>query len=315
MIGLAILGAILIIGGIVVACYAVSQNEASSSFIGGALALVGIALIIISCVSSVPTGYTGILTTFGSVSDTTLANGLNWHAPWQSVVAISNKEQTFTETNLAFSADLQEVQYTYTVKYSLTTENTPKIYREVGADYFSVLIKPQVNNAIKTQLGLSKAETMTTERVNIQNAINEALQSYAAMYGINVQVFLDDFDFTDAYTDAIEAKQVAEQEALRDKTQQQMQTDRAEQEAARARIAAESAAEVAAIQAESDYKVAQLEADAVAYRGTKEAEAIAAMSEVMTEEMIQYEYAQQWNGELPKYMGGDSTPILNMQGE
>lgn len=315
MIGLAILGAILIIGGIVVACYAVSQNEASSSFIGGALALVGIALIIISCVSSVPTGYTGILTTFGSVSDTTLANGLNWHAPWQSVVAISNKEQTFTETNLAFSADLQEVQYTYTVKYSLTAENTPKIYREVGADYFSVLIKPQVNNAIKTQLGLSKAETMTTERVNIQNAINEALQSYAAMYGINVQVFLDDFDFTDAYTDAIEAKQVAEQEALRDKTQQQMQTDRAEQEAARARIAAESAAEVAAIQAESDYKVAQLEADAVAYRGTKEAEAIAAMSEVMTEEMIQYEYAQQWNGELPKYMGGDSTPILNMQGE
>lgn len=313
MVILAIAGVILALGGLIFAIGMSAEHENPAGPI--TVLVAGVLCVIISCISSVPTGYTGIVTTFGLVSDTTLPNGLNWHAPWQNVIAISNKEQTFTETNLAFSSDLQEVQYTYTIKYSLSAANTPKVYREVGTDYFSVLIKPQVNNAIKTQLGLSKAEIMTTERVNIQNAINDALRSYAAQYGISVQVFLDDFDFTDVYTDAIEAKQVAEQEALRDKTQQEMQTARSEQEAERARIAAESAAEVAAIQAESNYKVAQLEADAIAYRGAKEAEAIAAMAEVMTEEMIQYEYAQQWNGELPKYMGGDSTPIINMQGE
>jgi len=272
-------------------------------------------LIIISCISSVPTGYTGILTTFGAVANTTLPNGLNWHAPWQNVVAVSNKEQTFTETNLAFSADLQEVKYTYTVKYSLAAENTPAIYREIGSDYFNILIKPQVNNAIKTQLGLSKAELMTTQRVAIQNGINSTMRAYASVYGISIQVFLDDFDFTDAYTDAIEAKQVAEQEALRDKTQQQMETERASQQAERARIQAESAAEVAKIQAQSNYEVAQLEANAVAYRGQKEAEAKEAMAKVMTDALIDYEYASHWNGVLPKYMGGDNTPIVDMRGE
>lgn len=272
----------------------------------------GVLLIVISCISSVPTGSTGILTTFGAVSDKTLPNGLNFHAPWQTVVSISNKEQTFSETNFAFSQDLQEVKYSYTVKYNLNAESAPKIYKEVGASYFDILIRPQVNNAIKTQLGLSRAETMTTTRVAMQEAINESVQPYASQYGITVQIFIDDFDFTDAYTDAIEAKQVAEQEALRDKTQQQMETERTSQQAERAKIQAESAAEVARIQAQSDYEVAQLEADAVAYRGKKEAEAKAAIAEVLTSELVSYEYAENWNGELPKYVGGDNIPIIDM---
>lgn len=304
-----ILGILILIGGII-AGFCMKNHGWSVAGV-----VVCVILVIVSCISSVPTGYTGILTTFGAVADTTLPNGLNWHAPWQKVVAVSNKEQTFTETNLAFSADLQEVKYTYTVKYSLAAENTPTIYREIGSNYFNVLIKPQVNNAIKTQLGLSKAELMTTQRVAIQNEINNAMRSYASVYGISIQVFLDDFDFTDLYTDAIEAKQVAEQEALRDKTQQQMETERASQQAERARIQAESAAEVAKIQAQSNYEVAQLEADAVAYRGQKEAEAKAAMAEVMTDTLIDYEYASRWDGVLPKYMGGDSTPIMDMRGE
>lgn len=61
-------------------------------------------------------------------------------------------------------------------------------------------------------------------------------------------------------------------------------------------------------------EVTQLEADAVAYRGQKEAEAKAAMAEVMTDDLIDYEYASRWDGVLPKYVGGDSTPIMDMRG-
>lgn len=288
------------------------------------LALAGITMFI-ACTSTVPTGHTGILSTFGRVEDISLGNGLNFHKPWQTIVTMTNKEQTFTESNLSFSKDLQEVAYTYTVKYSLLSSAAPNIYKTVGTDYFNILIKPQVNNAVKVAFGKREAQKMTENRLAIQNEINDSVCAYAANYGIDVMVFLDNFDFTDAYTNAVEAKQVAEQEALRDKTQQQMETERTRQTAERTKIQAENDAairkinadadaEAARVKAQADYDVAQLEADAIAYRGQKEAEATAALAAAITPEVVSYQYAQNWSGELPQYMmgGNGALPIIDI---
>lgn len=287
--------------------------------------LAAVITMFLACSSTVPTGHTGILTTFGKVEDVSLGNGLNFHKPWQSIVTMSNKEQSFTEANVSFSKDLQEVTYTYTVKYSLLPNAAPNIYKTVGENYFSILINPQVNNAVKVAFGKREAEEMTENRAAIQAEINESVATYAMSYGINVTVFLDDFDFTDAYTNAIEAKQVAEQEALRDKTNQQMETERSRQLAERTRIAAENDAairkinadadaEAAKVKAQADYEVAQLEADAIAYRGQKEAEAMAAQAAAITDNVVAYQYAQNWSGELPTYMMGGSgaLPIIDI---
>lgn len=288
------------------------------------LALAGITMFI-ACTSTVPTGHTGILSTFGKVEDISLGNGLNFHKPWQTIVTMTNKEQTFTESNLSFSKDLQEVSYTYTVKYSLLSSAAPSIYKTVGTDYFNILIKPQVNNAVKVAFGKREAQKMTENRLAIQNEINDSVRAYAVDYGIEVMVFLDNFDFTDAYTNAVEAKQVAEQEALRDKTQQQMETERTRQTAERTKIQAENDAairkinadadaEAARVKAQADYDVAQLEADAIAYRGQKEAEATAALAAAITPEVVSYQYAQNWSGELPQYMmgGNGALPIIDI---
>lgn len=294
--------------------------------IGSVIALILAAVIVtLSCISTVPTGHTGILTTFGRVEDKNLPEGMNFHAPWQSITTMTNKEQTSTETNMCFSADLQEVAYTYTTKHSLLASAAPNIYKTVGTDYYNILIVPQVNNAIKAEFGLVEAENMTELRTQLQKNINEKVQAFANKYGINVTVVIDDFDFSDAYTNAIEAKQVAEQEALRDKTQQQMETERARQQAERTKIQAENDAtireinanadaEAARIKAQADYEVAQLEADAIAYKGQKEAEATKALAEAITEEVVAYEYAQNWSGELPQYMmgGTGALPIIDI---
>ena len=296
---------------------------------GGVASLVCIILAIAiiggSCVSTVPTGHTGILTTFGRVEDKNLPEGMNFHAPWQNITTMTNKEQIFTEKNLCFSADLQEVAYTYTVKYSLLPSSAPTIYKTVGTDYFNILIKPQVNNAIKAEFGLVEAENMTELRTQLQAKINETVKAFATQYGIEVSVVIDDFDFSDAYTNAIEAKQVAEQEALRDKTQQQMETERARQQAERTKIQAENDAEIrrinaeaeaeaAKVKAQADFEVAQLEADAIAYKGQKEAEATAALAAAITDEVVAYEYAQNWSGNLPTYMMGTNgaLPIIDI---
>ena len=320
-----VLGAILLIAAIALP-FIMHHMEISGGGIASVICIVlAIAIVVGSCISTVPTGHTGILTTFGRVEDKNLPEGMNFHAPWQNITTMTNKEQIFTEKNLCFSADLQEVAYTYTVKYSLLPSAAPTIYKTVGTDYFNILIKPQVNNSVKAAFGLREAEDMTETRTLIQSEINEHVSAYAQGYGIEATVFLDDFDFTDAYTNAIEAKQVAEQEALRDKTQQAMETERSRQLAERTKIQAENDAairkinadadaEAAKVKAQADYEVAQLEADAIAYRGQKEAEAIAAQAAAITDEIVAYEYAQRWEGTLPTYMMGGSgaLPIIDI---
>ena len=317
---------ILIIGGLIAMSILrkMKAKNLGTIVMVACLALVGITMFL-ACTSTVPTGHTGILSTFGRVEDVSLGNGLNFHKPWQTIVTMTNKEQTFTESNVSFSKDLQEVTYTYTVKYNLLPSAAPNIYKTVGVDYFSILIKPQVNNSVKAAFGLREAEEMTENRTVIQSEINEHVSAYAKSYGIEATVFLDDFDFTDAYTNAIEAKQVAEQEALRDKTQQTMETERSRQLAERTKIQAENDAairkinadadaEAARVKAQADYDVAQLEADAIAYRGQKEAEATAALAAAITPEVVSYQYAQNWSGELPQYMmGGNGVlPIIDI---
>lgn len=321
-----IFSVILIVGGL---CAMMILRKMKAKGIGTIVMVACLAVacitMFLACTSTVPTGHTGILSTFGRVEDVSLGNGLNFHKPWQTIVTMTNKEQTFTESNVSFSKDLQEVTYTYTVKYNLLPSAAPNIYKTVGVDYFSILIKPQVNNSVKAAFGLREAEEMTENRTIIQSEINEHVSAYAKSYGIEATVFLDDFDFTDAYTNAIEAKQVAEQEALRDKTQQTMETERSRQLAERTKIQAENDAairkinadadaEAARVKAQADYDVAQLEADAIAYRGQKEAEATAALAAAITPEVVSYQYAQNWSGELPQYMmGGNGVlPIIDI---
>ena len=320
-----ILAIILVVASVAIPIIAAKMHYGKSGLIGTVVCLVLAAVVMFSaCSSTIPSGHTGILTTFGRVEEKSLPNGLNFHAPWQNVVSMSNKEQIVTETNVCFSADLQEVAYTYTVKYNLLPSAAPKIYKTVGADYFAILIKPQVNNAIKAEFGLVEAENMTELRTKLQANINDTVSAFANSYGIELSVVIDDFDFSDAYTNAIEAKQVAEQEALRDKTQQQMETERTRQSAERTKIQAENdaaireinanaEAEAARIKAQADFEVAQLEADAIAYKGEKEAEATKALAEAITEEVVAYEYAQNWSGDLPTYMmGTGALPIVDI---
>lgn len=321
-----VIGILLILVAIVAPIVLHKMEFKSGGLVSAACVVLAIILMVSSCVSTVPTGHTGILTTFGAVEEeASLPNGLNFHTPWQNVTTMSNKEQTFTKEILAFSKDLQEVQVTFTVKYSLSAAFTPMIYKTVGENYCAAIIEPQVNNAVKSEFGVVEAQEMTATRNTIQLNINTNVNEYLTSYGITAQVFIDDFDFTDAYTDAIEAKQVAEQVALRDATEQQMETERTRQAAERAQIQAqndatirqinaEADAEAAKVKAQADFEVAQLEADAIAYKGQKEAEATEALANAITEDVVAYEYAQNWNGNLPQYMmGGNGVlPIVDI---
>ena len=77
------------------------------------IAAVAIVLALIvygGCTAIVPTGYTGILTTFGKVADYTLDAGFHLKSPFQVVTVMDNREQKTSYNTQAFSSDIQQVQ-------------------------------------------------------------------------------------------------------------------------------------------------------------------------------------------------------------
>lgn len=133
----------------------------AAAMIPGALAVV---LIVISCVSFVPTGYTGIVTTFGKVENGTKDAGVVVKAPWQSIVKMDNRVQEVSIDLSAFSSDIQEVATSVTVGYRINQANAMTIYKEVGRKYEDVLILPRVPEVVKAVVAHYDASSLISNR-------------------------------------------------------------------------------------------------------------------------------------------------------
>jgi len=269
--------------------------------------VLAIILIILSCISYVPTGYTGIVTTFGKVHDNTLDAGINFHAPWDNVITMDNREQRATFQLEAFSKDIQQVDIQGSINYNIDKATAMNLYKDVGTEYVTILVAPRIQEDVKIVIARYTAENLISSRQEAANAIEALIRDELTPKGINVISFaVENIDFTDAFEAAVEAKQVATQEKQRAQTQQEQATMEAEQAAKRKKIEAEAAAEVAKVQADAD-------AYAVEVKASAEAEANKKINQSLTPDLVEYKQILQWNGELPQFVGGSSSiPILNM---
>ena len=277
---------------------------------GAVIAVVLVLAIVFAatCIRSVPTGYTGILTTFGKVEDSNLEAGVHVIAPWQNIVLMDNRVQKQSMDTQAFSSDIQQVDVRLTVTYTINKSAAANLYQKVGLNYYDSIIYPQLMENTKTVFAYYTAEGLIETRDELALKVTDMMRGDVSDYGIDIaNVAIENIDFSDSFTDAIEAKQVATQELQRAQTQQQQATLEAEAAAERQRIAAEAEAEVAKIAAEAEAYSITAKADA-------EAEANRKVAESLTDELIEYTQAQLWNGELPAtYVGSsDSLPVLNI---
>ena len=276
----------------------------------GIILLIGIIFLASSCVS-IPAGHTGILTTFGKVEDKVFTEGLNWKSPFQKVIKMDNRTQKTTETFQAFSSDIQEVDIMLAINYSINQETAQNLYRTVGVEYYTNIVYPRLLESTKSVFSSYTAEQLIGNRENLSNEIKDLVIPDVARYGIIISdISVQDIDFTDAFTNAVEAKQVAAQDKLTAETKQAQLTMEAEQEAHRQVIKAQADAEQAKIAAQADLEVTKIQADAAEYAGLKEAAKNKAISEWLTPDLLQYYYIQQWDGKLPTYMLGENTGIF-----
>ena len=321
-----IFGLLIAVAGIVTGVIFATQRTsirkmALLPILGGIV--IGAVLSVIGCVAEVPTGHTGVLTTFGRVENVTFDAGLNMKAPWQKVVNMDNRVQKASTALSCFSSDIQEVSIAYTLNYQIDKENAQEIYRTVGISYYDTVIVPNIAEAVKVVTAKYTAEDLVSSRAELAAAIEAALTKSLAKYNIQVvSAAIEDMDFTDAFTAAVEAKQVAAQNKLQAEIEQaqkvmeqeaaaQMAVIQANAAAETAKIQAQAKAETAKIQAEADLEVVKIEADGVEYAGQKEAAANKAIAESITDELLRYQYIQRWDGKLPDtYVGSENVSTI-----
>lgn len=265
-----------------------------------------------TCTARIPTGYTAIVTTFGKVSDNTLEAGFHVKSPFQKITLMDNREQKRTFVTEAFSSDIQQVDINGSVNYAINKSTAMTLFKEVGVDYFDKLVYPRMLEITKGVFSKYTAENLVAYRQVLSETILKDLGEELEPYGINIiSISIENIDFTDAFTDAVEAKQVAAQKKLQAEIEQSQKTMETQQQAERQKIQAQAEADVAKINADAD-------AYAVKVRAEAEAEANKEIAESLTKELIEFNTIKQWNGELPTYVSGEGSatlPILNLESE
>lgn len=311
---LTIFGLVVAVVSIVLGISAKSKERAIAPFI--TTFVCGLAILIAANTFVViPTGYTGVKSSFGQIQQMTLQNGLNFKIPFvQSIELVNNKQQdiSFAKKNQVWGETSEKVPVymaDVTVTYQIDNEKSAWIFANVS-DYRNALINESiVASALKDAAVQFTAEEVTV-RSNIEPAAQVALQiSLDEKYGKDVvhisKIVINDMDFEDSYNEAINQKNLAAMNQEAQAIQNQTELEKANKDAEVKRITA---------QAEADAKIvaAQGEADALEIRSQAEAEANARLSQSLTENILSNKFYEKWNGELPTVMGNETNTLATL---
>ena len=258
--------------------------------VAAALVIIIALIFAISCFSFVPTGHTGVVTLFGKVEDYTLDSGVHFKNPFARVIKMDNRIQKESVELSCFSSDIQEVEVVFTLNYQISKEYAMNIYKTIGKNYFDTAVSPIITESVKTVAARYTAEDLINKRNELAMAIETDMKEKLLVFNIElVSTSIEDMDFTDAFTDAVEEKQVAAQNKLKAETEAAQRVAEAEAEAQIRRVTAEAEA----------YEILQ--------RAEAEAQANQKLAESITDRLIEYRYYEVWDGKLPQMVMGEST--------
>ncbi len=265
------------------------------------IALVSVG-ILASAYQTVPTGYQGVVLQWGNPVRT-VSSGLNLITPIAEDIELVNVQvQKATAQESAASSDLQEVSTSVTVNYQLDANYAKDIYTNLRDQYESRVIQPAMQDALKAATAKFQASELITQREAAKNLFLNLLQEKLTQYHISVvSVSITDFQFSDSFKMAIEAKVTAEQNALAAKNKLEQIGYEAQQQVIQANANATAL-----------ITIAQANANATIISANATAQAVQIIQVQLTPEYIQYLYAIGWDGKLPIYWasGNSTSPYL-----
>lgn len=267
-----------------------------SRLVGVFVLLIVVAFVLNNTVVQIPAGSKGVLMMFGKPTYI-MDEGLNFKIPIvQSVQLMSIRTLKYEAKPSAASKDLQDVFATVALNYHLAEGETLNLYRNIGTNEMveETIIQPAVQESVKATTAQYNAEQLITERPVVKGLIEENLKKRLGERGVLVEtISITDFQFSPSFTQAIEQKQVAQQNALK-----------AERDLERIKIEAEQIKAQAEGQANATLTKAVAEATAIGLQGK-------ALRE--NQDVITLRSVEKWNGQLPLVTGSDIPFILNLQ--
>lgn len=274
------------------------DKKKATVIVSAIIIVVLVGFMAFASVKFVDAGYRGVLTHWGSVdfSQPPLQSGMHFVTPFQDdIIPVNIQVQAQAEQASSASKDLQIVSATVTVNYHVDPDKVNWLYQNVGADYAAKIINPAVQEIVKAVTANYNAEELITERPLVKDAIEEAIKTRLSQFNlITDQVSITDFNFSDQFNQAIEAKVTAQQNAL----------------------AAENTVLIKQAEAQQAVAEAQGQANATIIKAEGQAKAIQIVNEQLQNNpnYIQWMLANEWNGQLPNVMSGQNgiLPLLNI---
>lgn len=230
-------------------------------------------------------GEVGFKTSFGEItSRDVLHEGLWFYSPFGgNLVVYDTKNQKLVFKTEQYTKDIQQCKIALSVIYNLKSSSVIEMHQRTGKEYPSTLIEPAVLGSVKDVMGKWEATDIISKREDATKFIKETLSAKMNQYGINiVDVEILDIEFTDVFERAVEAKQVAQENAktAKNKTVQ--------------------------VEEESKQKVISAEAEAKAM-------AVRAKALESNKSLVEYEAVMKWDGKLPVYMMGNTVPFMKIE--
>ena len=258
--------------------------------------------VILSAFGTVAAGEKGVRTRFGAVVGT-VNQGLFFKIPFiEAVHKMSIKTQTInydkggdlgdnkiTDTNLfGASKDLQDVAIGVVVNYHIEANKVQDIYSQYSSveNYQANVIEPMIREIVKAVSAQYTAEELVTKRAEFSDKVNVTLATqFLEKNAVMERFSVTNFQFSTAFSQAIESKVTAVQNA-------EAQKNKLEQ----VKYEAQQTIETAKATAEAQ----RISAQALAAQGGADYVALKAI--------------EKWNGILPISMiPGSSVPFINVK--
>lgn len=231
-------------------------------------------------------GQRGVLMKFGKVQEGILDEGI--HAIMPIVTSVERMSVRVQKNEIeaeAASKDLQYVTMNVALNWRVDPARVNTIYQTIGDENEIVnrIISPAVSEVVKAATAKKNAEEIITKRTELKLEIDNQIQERLSEYSLLINdISLVDIQFSPEFAKAIEAKQIAEQEAKR--------------------------ASFIALKAEQ-------EAQADINRAKGQAEAQRLLRESITAQLLQKQAIEKWDGQFPMVMGsnGGALPFINIK--
>lgn len=229
-------------------------------------------------------GERGVLMQFGKVQEEVLEEGLHVIIPTvYTVKKLSVRVQKQESSAEASSKDLQNVFTDVALNWHIIPDEANAIFQQIGDEKEVVarIIAPAVEEVLKAVMAKYTAEEIITKRGEVKAAVDDFLTLRLRTYHIAVDdISLVHVHFSQRFSDAVEAKQIAEQEAKR--------------------------GEFLALKAVK-------EAEAKVNLAKGEAEVQRLLRDNLTPELLEREAIQKWDGKLPLIVGEGGKNLLDLR--